>query len=524
MLTADGDVVRIEGYVEPCTAVGVVGLPELAAAIAACGIPVATGPDFRAAAAAVTAAMRLDGELLLLVADVAAPGTTPWLEKVLRTVPGVLVGVDLPDGAVRFAGNTSQAPRIALPADLVDIFAAGHVRAPASLAGTRLMADGSLLAGSSTLPVASPERVYDPADVPIEASAQADPRPAPDSSAPALFPAPPPAAPTQAPAVRVQVQEAAPVPAPSRERAPIIAPVPGLYRAPSTAPVPRGKLLLVTAGKGGVGKSTVAMVLAQRAAEVANLKVAVVDGNRGQGDLRTYLRLNRATLPSVYDVATGAAPADVVVTPDRLAAVRPGGADPLSFAVVLAPPSGMTDPGLVPVAVYAQVVEHLRAIADLVVVDTQITEDSDTSGLFDQLWVPALTAGGYAVGLSDLSTPGLRNLMERIEGWTTRRAVPSERIFTLLNRVPPAVTFDEQSAGEAFSRYSRYVGRVRADDQVIETMGHGVPPWRQPEMAAIADKVLLHVTGNPQFAAAASAAPTERGSARRRMPFLRGRA
>lgn len=527
--------------------VGVVGLPELAAALADAGLVVATGPDFRSAAAAITAASRTVPAMPLLIADVAAPGTTPWIAKVLGQAPGALVGVELPDGGARVAGNTGSARRVDLPVGLGEMLSAIGVKVPGSLAAATVLVDGTV---SSTgagpvrtlVDVEAPEpdddfednALGDADDIgepELPEVAPAAPAPAPVATPAGFFPAPPvaatpPASPFSAspfPAASVpsavRVQEQAPVPAPSRARP--VGPVPHLGRSMS-APAKRGKLILTTAAKGGVGKSTMAMVLAQRAAEVAGLKVACIDGNRGQGDLRTYLRLSRGALPSVYDVATGAAPADVVITPDRLAAVRPSGTDPLSFALVLAPPSGMTDPDLVPVSVYARVVEHLRSVADVVVADTQITEDSDTSKLFDELWVPALAADSYAVGLADLSTPALKNLMERIEAWTTRRGVPTERLFTLLNRVPASVTFDEQTAGDAFSRYSHYLGRVRADDKVVETMGHGAPPWRQPEMAALADRVLLHVTGDPRFAEQHPGdAPAASG--RWRLPFLRGR-
>ncbi|EQD50517.1 hypothetical protein B1A_13417, partial [mine drainage metagenome] len=66
----------------------------------------------------------------------------------------------------------------------------------------------------------------------------------------------------------------------------------------------RGKVVAVFAGKGGVGKSTSMLSLAERAATVVpGLRVITIDANRGQGDLRTFLKLDDAGLPSIYDAA-----------------------------------------------------------------------------------------------------------------------------------------------------------------------------------------------------------------------------
>src|SRR5699024_4565615 len=59
---------------------------------------------------------------------------------------------------------------------------------------------------------------------------------------------------------------------------------------PSRATVTRqntflGLVLEAFSGKGGAGKSTIAMCLAQAAAEVGGLTVCLIDANRGQGDL-----------------------------------------------------------------------------------------------------------------------------------------------------------------------------------------------------------------------------------------------
>ena len=76
----------------------------------------------------------------------------------------------------------------------------------------------------------------------------------------------------------------------------------GVRRGPAPRPQPRpghrvndrrADVLFVFSGKGGVGKTSVALGLAERAGQ--HLRVVLVDANRGQGDIRTYLRLGRST-------------------------------------------------------------------------------------------------------------------------------------------------------------------------------------------------------------------------------------
>ena len=64
----------------------------------------------------------------------------------------------------------------------------------------------------------------------------------------------------------------------------------------------RAVVIVVFAGKGGVGKSTTALSLAERAAlQIPNYRTVVVDANRGQGDLRTFLKLTESHLKCAFN-------------------------------------------------------------------------------------------------------------------------------------------------------------------------------------------------------------------------------
>jgi len=73
--------------------------------------------------------------------------------------------------------------------------------------------------------------------------------------------------------------------------------------APRRSHTQLAPMIISLAAKGGVGKTSSATFLAQRAAEIGGLKVVLIDMNRGQGDIRKFFRLIGAPLPSVYDAA-----------------------------------------------------------------------------------------------------------------------------------------------------------------------------------------------------------------------------
>src|SRR5699024_2126813 len=140
-----------------------------------------------------------------------------------------------------------------------------------------------------------------------------------------------------------------------------IAPTPG--PAQSAQPARRGgfngEVVIVTSGKGGVGKSSTAVNMAQYAAETGpdGYRVVVVDANRGQGDLIKRLRLSRLRIPTVYDAALSKDPSRAINRPDIFAPHRAQWGE-ISFALAPAPPFDLGDPGVVSAKVYADVIDY----------------------------------------------------------------------------------------------------------------------------------------------------------------------
>ncbi|MBB5474756.1 hypothetical protein HF998_00110 [Cellulomonas hominis] len=482
---------------------GLLHLPSLHAALEACGVASVGGPDFRTAATAITTAGRAHPELALIVGDYAGPGQTPWLEKWVTRPRAAIVQLDpvaagLGPVPSPIGGNTARAKRFAAPVMVAELLAEVGVACPEPLRDAFVAPDGVVMVAEP--PQATP--AADPATMPAASGL------APAS----LDAAPAPAAPAPAPArtaVRtppaVHQPDSAPTPAASQATA----------RATVPTPVAGAHTVLPIAGKGGVGKTTYALALGERAARLAKLRVAVLDGNRGQGDLRGYLRLSRAPLPTVYDVAAGAPAESVLVLPDQIAAYRPAGLERIHFAVALAPLDGMADRDVVTSAVYSEVLQAARSMADLVVVDTQIAESDDTSGLFDDVWVPALEQYAHMVGITNLVPVSIDNLSSRIRSFRDA-GVDVDNISIVLNDVPAEIDYPQQRTMDHLGKLGWVRGRVMRDPAIIAATNAGEVPWDHPVLAPVLDQVLFAVTGLEEFAPK----DVEVKTAKRRRGFL----
>lgn len=291
----------------------------------------------------------------------------------------------------------------------------------------------------------------------------------------------------------------------------------------TTTPTPtrRAPVVITFSGKGGVGKTATAIAIAQRAATVGGLRrVLLVDANRGQGDVRAYLRLTKAALPSIYDAALAQEPRRAIVPPSELNAARGDMLPPLGIGVVLAPDDAHADPDAVPTAAYRGVVDYARERFDLVVVDTQIVEAVDTSGLIDGLVVPLLLDGAFGVAITDSSMAGVRNVFARLNTLIAR-GVTRDHLLVAVNRASPDSGLDEEMMRTSSALLATWAGLVLNDPAVGAAFeqGHvpgaaGAPPT--PAYTAMLDVVLRRVTGLAVFVSEEAAAPRRRGGLFRR--------
>ncbi|HEX9229281.1 MAG TPA: P-loop NTPase [Arthrobacter sp.] len=262
-------------------------------------------------------------------------------------------------------------------------------------------------------------------------------------------------------------------------------------------------------GKGGVGKSTASLQLAHKAA-ASGLKVVLIDGNSGQGDLRTYLRLNRTDLPTIYDAAIGPIK-NAILTPDVINRHREQNLGEVKFAFIAAPPDDINDPDVVTHGVYRRVIEFARRNADLVIMDTQIIESADRTGVVTQLILPALVHDAWGVGVTDMTNVGVNNLNNRLRKFL-REEVPIDRLMVMINRVHPEQLEMASKATTYFHDKATFLGSVEMDAGIGQDMNAGRINISNPQLGSIMAKVLLRVTGNEFFRAEAEGAPAPAAS------------
>jgi hypothetical protein len=282
----------------------------------------------------------------------------------------------------------------------------------------------------------------------------------------------------------------------------------------------RAPVVISFAGKGGVGKTATAITIAERAAQtIDGLRSIVFDMSLAQGDVRTYLRLNGVPLPSIYDAAVSRTDDtfdDIIINPKRLAAHR-SNKSPLHLGIILAPERDQADPYIVDASVCLRAVEVARSRADLVVIDTQIIEAFDSSGLIDSVVLPLLLDGAWGLGISDSSTAAAGNLLNVFESFVSR-GVPSNRLMALFNRVSPDVALDMDAASEYVGDLATWMGAVIEDPAIKRVMNRGEIPGSDGVEATVEytdaiDRILFRVTGLTAFLRASN--DKQRGRTRR---------
>ena len=278
--------------------------------------------------------------------------------------------------------------------------------------------------------------------------------------------------------------------------------------------------LVVLAGKGGVGKSSCAAAVACRAASsgVDGLRrVVLVDASRGQGDISRLLRVAGAGLPSMYDAAISGDPATAVCFPDQLNSARQDGLGAVEFGVVLAPADDQADPVVVTPEVYRSVIRFARAHADLVVVDTQIVEAFDTSGLIDHLVIPLLVDGAWGLGIADQSAPGFDNLVRRLNRFA-QAGVNNSRLMIGFNRLRSDTTVNDEALRRTVTPWATYVGAASDDPEVASSLDLARLPPPGPYRELV-DAVLHRVTGLAVFSPTGPVTESSRRRWRRRLAW-----
>lgn len=360
--------------------------------------------------------------------------------------------------------------------------------------------------GHSQYPDTGAAQVQTPAEASVEAKVEAAVDAAPTSGRADYAPISQQVSPTVSPAPQVAFPVAAPV---SVSEVPDTGHLPDMDTMFAPAPAHRpatahaasrgvgGEVIVSWAAKGGVGKSTNAVALAQRAASTG-LRVILIDSNFGQGDLRTILRLGSTTLPSVYQACASGSLRDGLLDPETITAARAAHLSPIGFAAVLAPPAHLAEDGTVTAAGYLNLVHQARQMADVVVVDTQIIEAQDATGMRCQFVEPLLREGAWGLGITDLSAMGVSNLINRMREFAGA-GISRDRQMTVMNRIPTDANYNGAGVAGSLGEHATYLGGVYADTTIPEAVNTGENPADLPALAPMLDTVLRRVTGDSSF-------------------------
>ena len=203
------------------------------------------------------------------------------------------------------------------------------------------------------------------------------------------------------------------------------------------------RILLVTGAKGGIGKTTLSVAIAQTLASKTAPRTILIDGNRGQGDTSARLHTH-PNYPTIYDYANGKPFQKICLEPHQVIRQDENG-NPYytltthvpKFSYIQAPHKGTSNANIVTAHTYANVIQDaFERKVDYIVIDTQIAEDTDTSGLFDQLWLPLLQRGAYTVTLVAAEKASAKNTCHTINNWVKNYHINPANIY-------PVITFTD---------------------------------------------------------------------------------
>lgn len=270
-------------------------------------------------------------------------------------------------------------------------------------------------------------------------------------------------------------------------------------RSQSHAPI-----VIVGARKGGVGKTSTSLGIAQRGAE-CGLKVVLVDANMGQGgSVSVRLRIHKAThLPTIYDAAMSNNPRRSFVMPEEINHVRNqlGNLDDVAFSLVQAPTSQTSFREVVTNDAYLDVIRYAQLHADLVVVDTQIIESENhrPDALFWDKLVPLIRNDeAWLVSVTEDDRESVKNTLEICQELSEGKQISRSRILAIFNLFDPGIA-DLRSANRSLKAYSVPVGVVDRIDSIKKRFSAGYTPTSIREFIPVLNNILRHVTGDSQM-------------------------
>jgi Mrp family chromosome partitioning ATPase len=266
------------------------------------------------------------------------------------------------------------------------------------------------------------------------------------------------------------------------------------------------EVIVTVSGSGGTGKSTLSLALADRAANRGK-NVILIGGNIGQPDLATYLRIADAPLPTMTNAIFAGKVEEGLVGAERMNQIRDAKLDKIKFAFLPEPTIEQLRSGVVTAPAVFELIDQARQIrgADLIVVDTQIIEADDPRRMVEDVILPVLDRGGWALAVTTLAKAGLANLINVMKRFREQGINPA-RVMSVLNRVPvdlPGVAARQEDVVAALRQLSVHRGTIWQDTEIVTRTNIGQPISNLPVTANILDGILNRIFDDMAVEAAA---------------------
>ena len=253
-----------------------------------------------------------------------------------------------------------------------------------------------------------------------------------------------------------------------------------------------GKVISVFAGKGGVGKTMLAVNLAVALAKRPDTKVAIVDADIQFGDVPLFLNLMpRSTIADVLPDAEH-------LDEQTLAAYMTSYNESIR---VLAAPLRPEQAELVSGYLLGTVVKQLRSAYDYVIIDTAVT--------FNEVTIAALDAADTVLVVTALDLPAVKNAKLALEILQSL-GYAAEKIKLVINSVHSEGGIEPREVQESLKK--EIVLTLPTDGKtVVNSINKGVPfCLTQPE-TLLAQKIMALADQLAPWNPDATSSPTKTG-------------